>query len=207
MDLGRTVPVLAALVLGASGCAGGSDGDADSDALRPQSLVLEARDVPGGFSLAPGQSGPVTNGEVAASREPGYEGRLREWGRRGGYTAFFARRLRVTGPLARAASVESRASVYGDEDGAAESFAAGLAEFERYVRIRQLPRIGDETHAFRTTAESNGRPVEFLVVTWRTDRVLSTVVVAGQPGRVRLPAVIPLARRQQARVERALAGA
>lgn len=192
----------AVLLLGA-GCGGGGPG---TSALEARSLVLRPTDLPGAFEIDKTVTGPVSNEEVARGRAAGYEQRLERWGRVEGFSRQLRRRGKVGGALAAVAGVNSVASVYELERGAAQSFAAGVRDYARSGFVGAgVPRVGDEARAFRGRSTLEGRQVEYLVVTWRTGRVIAGVVAEGPPGKLELSAVTPLARTQDTRIRSAVA--
>ena len=64
--------------------------------------------------------------------------------------------------------------------------------------------MGDEARVFKTTNELDGRPVEYTVLTWRRGPVISNVVTAGRPGRIKLRALQDLAEIQDRRIAQSL---
>lgn len=192
--------VLLAVLAAVAGCGGGSD----EPALEARSLVLRANDLPRGFAIDETVTGPVSNEEVARSRAPGYEQRLEGWGRIEGFSRQLRRRKKVAGPLGAVDGANSVASVYEREEGAAESFASGVRDYAStgFVPAGKLD-VGDEARSFRGESTLAGRRVEYVVATWRTGRVIASLVVEGRPGRVRLSIVQGLARKQDARIRSA----
>ena len=101
--------------------------------------------------------------------------------------------------------MNSVASVYEDDDGATDSFETGVRD---YAEAGFAPQgdlgVGDEGRVFRGTATFNERQVEYTVGTWRTGRVIASVVMEGRPGRVTIAMLKELARKQDQRVRTAL---
>ena len=202
------VLVLCACLATLAAACGGSDGDSAPD-VAARSLVLTQQDVPPLYESNNSLSGPVSNEEVAVGRPEGYVDRLEEWGRVGGYSAQFVNDLEASptkGVGQR--SIDSLASVYEEEDGASESFAAGLqgykdADFKPAGTIR----LGDDARAFRGSATLQGKAVEYLVVTWRRGPIISSVVTSAPPRKVSLALVERLARKQDQRISRELSAA
>jgi hypothetical protein len=194
--------VLFLLATLATGCGGGDD---EAVAVEPRSVVLRASDLPGAFAVDERVTGPVENAEVAEGRPEGYEEKLEDWGRVGGYSRQL-RRQGEAGPGLRAADgVNSVASVYEDEDGATDSFDTGVRD---YAEAGFAPQgdlgVGDEGRVFRGTATFNKQQVEYTVGTWRTGHVIASVVIEGGPGRVTIAMLKELARTQDQRVRAAI---
>jgi hypothetical protein len=187
---------------------GGSGGDSAPD-VAARSLVLKQQDVPPLYESNDTLSGPVSNEEVASGRPEGYADRLDEWGRVEGYSAQYLNDLEAspnTGVGQR--SIDSLASVYEDADGASESFAAGLQGYkDADFKPAGTVRLGDDARAFRGSATLDGKPVEYLVVTWRRGPIISSVVTSAPPRKVSLALVERLARKQDQRIARELADA
>jgi hypothetical protein len=194
--------VLCLLAFLAAGCGGD---DEPAAPIEPRSVVLRASDLPGAFSIDERVTGPVGNAEVAEGRPEGYEEKLEEWGRVAGYSRQLRREGKPGSGLRAADGVNSVASVYEDDDGATDSFDTGVRD---YAEAGFAPQgdlgVGDEGRVFRGTATFNDRPVEYTVATWRTGRVIASVVVEGRPGRVTIPMLKELARKQDQRVRTAL---
>jgi hypothetical protein len=194
-----TLLIVCLLAMLAAGC-GGSDSSGED--LNPRTLVLGPADVPG-FVVDEALTGPVANEEVARGREQGYEEKLEDWGRIGG----FSRQLRregKAGPGVRTADgLNSVASVYEDEDGAEESFATGVQDYAEagFAREGDLD-LGDEGRLFRGT--DGKRQVEYLIATWRRGEVIASVVVEARPERVGFATLRELAREQDERIAAAL---
>jgi hypothetical protein len=190
----------------AAGCGGD---DEPAAPIEPRSVVLRASDLPGAFSIDERVTGPVGNAEVAENRPEGYEEKLEEWGRVAGYSRQLRREGKPGSGLRAADGVNSVASVYEDEDGATDSFDTGVRD---YAEAGFAPQgdlgVGDDGRVFRGTATFNERQVErqveYTVATWRTGRVIASVVIEGQPGRVTIPMLKELARKQDQRVRTAL---
>ena len=105
-------------------------------------------------------------------------------------------------------SIDSLASVYEEADGASESFAAGLQGYEDAdFKPAGTVRLGDDARAFRGSATLQGKPVEYLVVTWRRGPIISSVVTSAPPRKVSLALVERLARKQDQRIARELSAA
>jgi hypothetical protein len=198
------VPRLASLLaVAALAACGGGDSSSTPD---PATLVLRSGDVPSGFARDPAGTGEVTNANVAQGRPSGYEQKLEDWGRVGGYSIRFRRKGTAAGPLAKTLFVDSRSSVYDNDDGAHESFQSGLRDYA-LTGFREVPfslGVGDETHVFQGSGPLNGQTVTFVVGAWRTGPVLSTVAVAAPPGGVRPAALKGLAQAQERHVQQGL---
>jgi hypothetical protein len=183
----------------------GCGGDGSEEALDPRTLVLATTDVGPGFEVDETLTGPVSNAEVARGRPAGYEAKLEEWGRTGGFARQVRREGKAGSGVRAADGVNSVASVYEDEDGASESFATGVRDYGQagFAPQGELG-IGDEGRIFRGTATLGGRQVEYTVATWRRARVIASVVVEGDVGRVSPATLKDLARKQDRRIDAAL---
>lgn len=192
----------------AAGCGGGDDDEGVSgEDLEPRALVLRQSDLPRGFVVDRALTGAVENSEVATGRPAGYEQKLEEWGRIGGYSRILRRRGEAGEGVRGADGVTSVASVYEDEDGAAESFETGVRD---YADAGFAPQgdlgIGDEGRVYRGTGtDGAGRQVEYTVATWRRAPVIATVVVEAGANKIEIPTVRELARKQDRLVQAAIA--
>lgn len=197
-----SISIVCLLAMLAAGCGGDGDSAADAD---PQTLVLRASDLPQGFVVDSALTGPVENAEVAAGRPEGYEEKLDEWGRVGGYSRQLVRRGERGTGVRGADAITSVASVYEDEDGAADSFRTGVRDYAQagYAPQGELG-IGDEGSIFRGTATVEGRRVEYTVATWRTAPVIASIVIEARPERVDIATLKALARTQDQRVRAAV---
>jgi hypothetical protein len=120
-----------------------------------------------------------------------------------GYAVVFTRRSGSLqdGPL----FVRSSANVYRSARGAREA----LARSARHVASGYVPlplgfSVGQEAHQWVRQGESGvGAMLQYLVV-WREHNVDASIVITGRVGVVSAADAAPLARRQDARIRRAL---
>jgi hypothetical protein len=71
--------------------------------------------------------------------------------------------------------------------------------------IARVPRVGDQMKLYSKAFDEYGLPFTAYVVTWRSEGVLATLYVDGLTGTLDRGDVLRLARRQEARIERAAA--
>lgn len=184
---------LAALV--AAGCAGDSGGLPES-AL--STVVLQLADLPESFDQF--DEGPQGLAETTGAfrTDPLRFGRVEGW------KARYRRPGTVStpGPLV----IESRADLFGDDDGAAKDFDAYRRELEQAVETtggRLLTRIALGSEAAGMTFREDR--VRFFRIAWRHRNVTALLFANGFDGRLQLADVLALARKQQRRLEDAAA--
>jgi hypothetical protein len=188
------LPVLVAL----AGCTGNAE--LIPERALPQ-LVLRQADLPPGFVRF--DWGPMSQRDL----EPGPREDPNRFGRQGGWKA----RYRRTEPQGGAGPlvVESRADVFGSEEGAEQDLAAYRTQFQQAPpggsagRLPITP-IGDEAVAV-TFVQSGVRPVRYITVAWRLDNVTASILVSGFDGELAVADALALARKQHARLTRASA--
>ncbi len=169
----------------------------------PQTLVLRRADVGHAYT---GRGARVSNTDAARDAPPGYTTKLARWGRIGGYEVEFTRSVNAAtlqdGPLV----VRSSASVYRSETGAHAAFAYARRHFvpAAYAPLALGFSVGEEA---RQWVEQGGSSVGTLlqyVLIWRERNIDASIVLTGRVGVVSAFDVAPLARRQEARIQRAL---
>lgn len=154
----------------------------------PKALVLGPTDVPTGFRLDRDASGIRTN-ELEARESPETRVRFSRWRRVTGYQARYER---------GDSTIEARADLFRDPDGARNLLAWVDREFQR-SGLKGLKRaragVGKEGWVYW-----GGSSLGLAVVVWRYSRVWSGIGSMGL-GRAR---VLALARLQQQRIAAAL---
>ena len=169
----------AAVGLGACG-----SGDKPEPPPPARALVLQARDVPPGFSAF--ARGPVTHadGPRAGSRD--------DW--RAAYKR--AGTPRTRGPLV----IASRVDVFAGARSAARDLARRAPAGRRLAGVR----VGEDTAAAQLDQRLGPRVSHHFTIAWRQGEVTAALQVSGF--RVTAAEAVALARRQQERIVRARAG-
>lgn len=176
-----------AFLLGACG------GENSIDGSRASRIVLQPSDL--GSRYMRFDEGRQRRADVAPPRED-----PRRFGRTAGWKARF--RVRDAQPLSGVAVVESTADVFGDEKGARRDLDA-YAAMVRARTTRSLPvaRVGDATSAWEQASGEGRTAPRFFTIAWRSRNATASLTVSGF--RVRLADALALARKQQARLDRA----
>jgi hypothetical protein len=181
----------AALVVG---CGSSSGGISSADA---KNLVLRASDLPDGF--APFTEGPTSTLDTQGTARAD----LDRFGRQGGWVARLKREGGATqaGPLV----VVSTVDVFSGSRGAKSDLDAYARDFARQVDTGLAKRVavrnlGDEAVAARVAGPGGGGS---FVIAWRKRNATASVTASGFAGKLTLPDVLVLARRQEAKLARA----
>jgi hypothetical protein len=184
----RTLALLAlALLLGACG------GKNSIDGKQASRIVLQPSDL--GSRYMRFDEGRQRRADVAPPRED-----PRRFGRTAGWKARF--RVRDAQALNGVAVVESMADVFGDENGARRDLdALRVMVRARTARSLSVPRVGDETSAWEQAAGEEETAPRFFTIAWRSRNATASLSVSGFG--LRLDDALALARKQQARLERA----
>lgn len=193
----RAFPV-AVLVLLATGCSLGGNGQSVVDTGRLNTLVLQPGDLSSVFvRFDEGR-------QVRADQPAGVRSDPQRFGRKEGWKARYRRSgsAETAGPLV----VESRADVFGSDEGAGDELEARASELDTgplQWRSLESPDLGDEAIARTLSQPGLGRGVRFYLVAWREDNVTASVLVNGFEGKMTLMDALELARKQQARIGKA----
>ena len=149
-----------------------------------RALVLQAGDLPRAFAA-------FANGRVtqADGKRPGSRDDWRAAYKRAGTP-------RTRGPLV----VTSRVDVFGSPRRAARDLARRTSGGRPLTGVR----VGEETVATALTQRLGPRVSRYLTIAWRQDGVIAALRVSGF--RVTADDAVTLARSQQKRIVRALAG-
>jgi hypothetical protein len=160
--------------------------------------------------LQPGDLPPVWvrfdhGRQVQADAPAGSRADPARFGRLDGWKARYRRPGTPTtaGPLV----VESRADVFDDSEGADRDLdafrddARGGGGFS--FSLVDAPKLGEESVAGTLLQGSGPTAVRFLVIAWRDENVMASVLVNGFARRTSLANALALARKQQKRIERA----
>lgn len=180
----------ALLLVVAAGCNVGDDAEQSSSITKGElsRLVLQPRDVPGVF-IQFDRGRQITADQPSGARSnPGRFGRLEGW------KARYRRRGsgETRGPLV----IESRADLFESSEGATEELEA---IDEPGFRPVDAPRVGDEARAWSSFPGGAGT-VRYYLVAWREDNVTALLLASGFEGKITLPDVLELARKQQRRM-------
>jgi hypothetical protein len=181
---------LLALLAVLAGCMG-------DDAVPPDRLgrlVLQPDDLPEGFER-------FDEGELAGpDMPPGPRRDPARFGREGGWKARYRAPAGDTGGILL---VESRVDAFAGSGGAErdldayrEQLAASGAEEDAGADV------GDEALATTATQAAEPRAIRFTTVAWRQGTVTASVLVQGFEDAAGVDAVLELARKQAARIER-----
>lgn len=188
----RSAVAFAVVAIAVVGCMSHEEAAVERKEL-PQ-LVLQPRDLPAGWIQFDGGRQLRADAPQGERSEPTRFGRVEGWKaryRRPGSPS-------TEGPLV----VESRADLFDDSGGAESDFEAAVRELAAGGRPLDAPDLGEEAHA-RTSGDERKGGVRFFTVVWRDANVLATLSVNGFHGRVEAEDVVELARKQQARIQRA----
>jgi hypothetical protein len=189
----RRALTLGLLVL--AGCGGGGDSLEASD-LRD--LVLQPAELPAFQRFDEGRQ-LLGDARPGARMDPG------RFGREDGWKARYRRIDRsAVGPQV----IESRADLFGDDDGARKVLGAARREHDDTEGATPLAglTLGDESAGY-VLVEPGLHPVVTYRIEWRDGRVTASITVNGFEGRLTRNDALALARTQDARIrERAAAG-
>ncbi len=143
----------------------------------------------------------VTNDELTASTSNTKD--YRKLGRLTGYDASYSA-LALSGLT----EVDAFASIYRTSSGAHDSLRLAVAEATRtgskIERLQPLGMPGDEALAYRTTSSRGNMKVDYYTVAWRRGSVFAEVIGGGRAGTVDWVDVLPLAKKQDARIAKGL---
>ena len=170
----------------------------------PSAFVLVEADVPDGYEVDRENTRAVTNADASRGRDDAYKRTLESFGRIGGYASGWrpGASSGVSGPL----QIESSASTFESVGGATDAFALGVKEVgTKFTKVELKKGIGDEARMWKTEVAGINGPLTLFTVAWRTGRVLSTMAVASEQGRVAADVATEYANKAQARVEAAAA--
>lgn len=177
---------LAAAALAAALLLAGCGGEDEIPAREASRCVLQPADLGAGYVRF--DEGRQLGADAAPPRDD-----PRRFGRTAGWKARF--RARAADVRGRPAVVESMVDLFGGEDGARRDLDAYRAA--RGGAEVRTPTIGDEAIA---GTEDQGE-VRFFSLAWRTRNATASLTISGFG--VRLDDALALARKQQARLERA----
>ena len=176
-----------ALLAVSAGC-GGDDEAIPTDRLRE--LVLQPEDVADGLERFEEGRLTATDLPSGARRDPA------RFGRAGGWKARY--RAAGGGDADGMLVIESRVDLFADSEGASRDLDALRSE----VRGADA-ELGDEALVTTTSQEAEPRAISFTTVAWRRGTVTASVLVQGYADALESDAVLELARKQDARIERA----
>jgi hypothetical protein len=170
----------------------------------PSRMVLRASDLPPGFLVVRGETGPYTNSDVVRDFGPSLEPKLRRWGRVTGYRALYRQRDIKKGSLPGVIEFGASATLYRSARGA----HAALADRAAGCRNRTFTIIGlgghrpvgsDTLVCTRGTRIGTARARIFLVQ-WRNRRATGGVYVEAFEGAVTPVAALTGVREQNRRM-------
>lgn len=160
-----------------------------AQAPNPAALVLRLGDLPRGFAVSPIGTGSVRVPGAAAA-----------------YRVRFSRSVGLATMLEGPFDVRSEAVVYSSERGA----EAALAHTTRSLIPRSfvpLPmgfRLGRQAHQYVVETNAYGAASLGYLVLWREGPVDASISLTGRLGVVSVGDLAPFARKQDARIRRAL---
>src|SRR3954470_2195042 len=172
-----------------------------TERLKPNqlgALVLTRGDVGGRFKQFD------EGRQISADIHPGPRGDVLRFGRQDGWKSRFRRVGAATaGPLI----VESRADVFADDNGAAKDVDAYTEEWRATASAASATEItfptveglGEDARAFNLLQGPRRSGQRLVGVAWRRGRVSASLVASGL-STLSLREVLPLARKQDARV-------
>jgi hypothetical protein len=178
-----------------------SKASAPAAAPAPNVLVLQADDLPAGFTLEQGAT--VSNAQAKAKKGSVAKDYTR-LGRISGYDATYTREV-ASGLF----EVESSISVYKTSAGAAESLslsydAADANTGGSFKRLTLSTSLGSDPRLYLTRIDQQGTKLDVYTVLWRHDAVYATLAGVGLAGTVDPARVVALAAEQEARISEAL---
>jgi len=167
-------------------------------------MVLRASDLPPGFFVVRGETGPYTNSDVVRDIGAAIEPKLKLWGRVTGYRAAYQQRDVKGGALPGVFEFGASASLYRSAHGA----HASLADPAGGCRNKMLMIIGLAGHrpvGSDTLVCTRGKriataQVRIFLVQWRNRRATGAVYVAALEGAVTPLAALTGAREQNRRM-------
>jgi hypothetical protein len=183
------VALALALAFVASGCMGAAAAAA-YEAAELERMVLLPEDLEGrGWTRFDSGRQTTTDQPSGNRSDPARFGRVDGW------KARFRRpgNKQTTGPLV----VESRADVFGDQDGAASDFDAYGSELQDAgTPLEELSDLGDRG-LVATLVQGD---VRFFLVMWRDENAVAAVNLNGFKGKLTREHALDLARKQAARM-------
>lgn len=182
----RRLLIVFALFACLVGCSGDDD-TISTDRLRE--LVLQPEDVPRGFERF--DEGRLSPTDVPA----GPRGDPARFRRTGGWKA---RYRAVGGGTGAILLIESRIDSFPDSEGAERDLDAYREQLGG-----DDADVGDDAIVATTRQEAEPRAISFTTVAWRQGTVTAAVLVQGYEDALRAESVLELARKQEARIERA----
>jgi hypothetical protein len=192
------------LLVSVAGAVAGTAGAGSGAELRPQQLVLQLEDMPAGWSISVDKA--RTNSAVA--RENGESvAKYVRFGRISGWEREFEGQGGLAGALSRPVRAASFASVYKNAAGALRAWKdGGMPPLQPGMRrISVGAPLGQQSFAFVATQKNGGVTAAVVSMKWRQGRVHAALIVAGLEGTVDAAKIVALARKQAARIKRALA--
>jgi hypothetical protein len=197
----RTVLILATLLL--VGCSGDDGGGGPTvSASKGEELVLADADV--GRPFTQFDQGEQRRTDMAPPRDD-----PSRFHRQGGWKARFQRggTIRTKGPLV----IESRADLFESTGDASKDFDLYKEALDELAfgaagqTVEPAPKLGEEAHAVTFRQGLSPTAVRHYAIAWRQGNVTGYVLINGFDGRLTLADAVNLARKQEKRIQRAIA--
>jgi hypothetical protein len=188
---GAVLALLAASAVAASGPA-------------PSGMVLRASDLPPGFLVVQGETGPYTNSDVVRDFGPAIQPKLRRWGRMTGYRALYRQRDIKGGALPGVIEFGASATLFRSARGAHAALAdrAGGCRNKTFtiIGLGGHRPVGPDTRVCTRGRRFGTARVRIFLVQWRNRRATGGVYVAAFEGAVTPVAALTGARKQNRRM-------
>jgi hypothetical protein len=170
----------------------------------PSSMILHASDLPPGFLVVPGETGPYTNHDVVRDFGPTLVAKLRRWGRVNGYRALYRHRDIKLGALPGVITFGASVTLYRSARGAHAALTdpSGGCRNEAFTIIGlggNLPVGADILVCTRAVRFATARARIFLVQR-RNRRATGGVYVTALEGAVTPLAALTGAHKQNRRM-------
>jgi len=185
----------------ASAAASAASGGARDAALQAvlEKALLTDKDLPAGYSTAPGGLGDSASGDLSQPGETASAGAV-----------FFKTGAGAGGNPLAGQLVFIALGGFKDGDGAKgalkELKSAGLGANSGDTKFEPLanpPKIGDETLAYKFTSQTSGVPLSGYAIAWRRGKVDAIILLAGSPAPKSVDEVTPLAKKQDDKLKAA----
>jgi hypothetical protein len=167
-------------------------------------MVLRASDLPPGFVVVRGETGPYTNGDVIHDFGRAIAAKLRLWGRITGYRAFYRQRDSARGALPGVIGFGASVALYRSARGAHAALAdrAGGCRNKAFtiIGLGGHRPVGPDTLVCTRGTEIGTARGRIFLVQWRNRRATGGVYVVALQGAVTPLAALTGARRQNRRM-------
>jgi hypothetical protein len=168
-------------------------------------MVLQVSDLPPGFLVVQGETGPYTNADVLRDFGPALGPKLRSWGRVIGYRAFYRQRDPASGVLPGVIGFGASVALYRSARGAHAALvdrASGCRNKAfTIIGLDGYRPVGPDTLVCTRGKRIGTARARIFLVQWRDCRATGGVYVVALQGAVTPLAALTGARKQSSRMK------